>query len=281
MDDLRKDLKKIEDKFIKIGLDYSKKIVNCQCNDINLLRGSLLYRNGAIGYQLELIQNYRTHLTDLLDQKDGFKIAQDLSIRPSRKLNYHFDDLIFNIMSFYDYLAAYVIYVFYGEEIRDSAVDYDPLSFTNEKFGHLIPVLRKINWTEFAKLIREGEKSKLKYNPKVVQESSTSNEVLEFDNSYIIHISRLRNDIIHNKASIVGQSLSYDLTAGAEFNFSAPAKFQEFFPDLETNYMEAVRFIIQNFTDSILKIADSLLEDIESNRNTEKGDEWISFESKD
>lgn len=281
MDKLRKDLKKIEDKFIKIGLDYSRKIVNCQCNDINLLRGSLLYRNGAIGYQLELIHSYRDHLTNLLDQKDGYKIAQDLSIRPSRKLNYHFDDLIFNIMSFYDYLAAYLIYVFYGEEIRNSAVDYDPLSFTNERFDHLTPILQRINWTEFAKLVRKEEESRLTYNPEIIQESSTSSDVLEFDNSYIIHISRLRNDIIHNKASMVGQSLSYDLTAGAEFNFRAPGKFQEFFPELETNYMEAVRFIVKNFADSILKIASSLLEDIESNRNTKKGDEWISFDSKD
>lgn len=278
MENLKKELFKVENKLISITTDYSRKIVNRPCDDMSLLRQSLIYRNGAIGFQLDLIDNYQKDLKGILNQKKGLDIAQSMVLSPSRKLNYLFDDLVFNLISFFDYFAAFSIYILYGEEIRSKAEGYDPLSSKNN-FEHLINVLWQINWTEFAKLCKENEKSRLNFNPKEIYTCNIIKEVINYDESFIYPLSKLRNDIIHNKASLVGQSLSYNPVDGARFSFYSPGKFQELFPGVSENYQEAIEFLITSFSGCIINFQDSLLLDIEKKRQVPKGKEWIKFKS--
>lgn len=278
MNNLKKELIKVENKLQSITMDYSRKIINRPCDDMYLLRQSLIYRNGAIGFQLDLIDSYQKDLKEKLDQKNGFEIAQSMVLSPSRKLNYLFDDLIFNLISFFDYFAAFIIYIFYGQEIRNTAEGYDPLS-TKNNFEHLLKVLWKINWTEFAKLCMKDESSRLNFDPKKIYCSDVTKEVLKHDESFIYPLSKLRNDIIHNKASLVGQSLSYNTVEGANFAFYSPGKFQELFPNQSESYLEAIEFLITKFSSCVIDFQNSLLSDIEENREVAKGDEWIKFKS--
>ncbi|MDZ7660737.1 hypothetical protein [Fodinibius sp.] len=279
MQELKNNLFNIENKLITISFDYSRKIVDCNCADTNILRDSLKYRNGAINFHLEQIIDYKEWLSDYLDQKDGYSKAMDLKLNPSRKLNYLFDDLIFNLMSFDDYYAVFITYLFYGEEIRSKAQGYNPLSIKNSEFKHLSDIIWKVNWTEFVKLIRPDENSRLKYDPSIIQSSASSEAIIQNDNNFIFHLSKLRNDIIHNKASSVKQGSSFNPNEGASFSFSTPAKFQELFPKVDTSFEDGIKYIIENFSTGVLEISNALLEDIEKNRKVEKGEEFMKYES--
>ena len=281
MDSLKRELGKIDNQFHTVGFDYKRKIIGGYCNDIDMLKSSLIYRKSALTYHVDLIQNHLDYFSDYLSKPDGLSRGSNLSFYEGRKMNYLFDDVIFNMVSFYDYFATFGAYIFYGEKIRSKANGYDPLNITNKKMNHLLTALSNISWKKFANLANEdpNRKSHLEYNPKPLQDSKFSKEVVKWNRNFIYELIELRHDIIHNKVAPVSNSFSFNPKKGGQYEFKVHGMFVKKFPNADNSYKGALSFLIENFTNSFLKFCDCLKEDIEDNRTVKKGEEFTGYNS--
>lgn len=278
--EIKNGLRKIENNLQTISFDYSRKIVNTVCDDMTTMRDYLIYRNGAIGFHLDLIIDHLDYYSDLLKQPKGLEIGSHISVKAGWKMNHLLDDLIFNLMSFYDYFAAYVIYVFNGEEIRKSSNGYNPLSLKNKKREHLYQSLRKISWLEMAKFVKNNpdRKSKLRYNLKPILSSTVSEKIKKWDSNFVYRLYKLRSDIIHNKVTPVGNNVSYDFRDGAKIIFTVHGMYKEMFPSESQNYNDTVDFLITSYSKSVIECTEELIKDIESNRLVKKEDMFQKWE---
>jgi hypothetical protein len=273
MESLKRELGKIDNRFLEVSIDYKRKIVGRFCNDMDMLTSSLIYRKDALHFHLDLIQSPLEYFSDYLSQPKGLDHGAQLSVFEGRKMNYLFDDIVFNMVSFYDYFATFGAYIFYGEVIRNKAKGYDPLNIKNEKIDHLLDALSKISWKKFANLAHTdpSRKSYLEYDPQPLQASTFSKEVVKWNRNFIYDLIELRHDIIHNKIAPVSNSFSFNPRDGGKYDFKVHGMFVNKFPDASNSYEGALTFLIENFTESLLKFCDRLKQDIVENRKVEKG----------
>lgn len=278
--EIKNGLRKIENNLQTVSFDYSRKIVNTFCDDMTLMRDYLKYRNGAVGFHLDLIKDHLDYYSDLLKQPKGFDKGIHLSFNAGWKMNYLIDDLIFNQMSFYDYFSTYIMYVFYGDEIRNSAKGYEPLSLKNKKTEHLDQALRNISWLEIAKLVKNNpaRKSKLAYDVNPISNSTVSEKIKNWDSKFVYKLYRLRSDIIHNKVTPVGNKVSYNPVDGGKYNFSVHGTYSEMFPNQGINFEEAIEFLINSYSNSVIECTEALINDIEKNRLVKKEDMFQKWE---
>ncbi len=276
---LRKHLHQIEGKLQTISMDYERKIINTSCNDLNLLHYCLIYRNGSIGYHLDLTANHLDHYANFLKTKEGIINGPLISTSVGMKMTYLLDDLIFNLMSFYDYFATYVLYVFNGDEIRKSAKGYDPLNTRNKKSEHLRNAMKKISWMELSKLAKNNpnRKARLKYDSEPLLSSIVKNTIIHWDNTFVYKLGKLRSDIIHNEIMPVADRYTDSSLEGARFHFSVHGKFSELFPKVGDDYTEVITFLINSFTKSIHACTSDIIKDIENNRLVKKEDMFLKW----
>ncbi|MEP1152163.1 MAG: hypothetical protein ABJH08_10590 [Balneola sp.] len=278
--EIKKGLGKIDNNLRTISFDYSRKMVNTFCDDMNLMRDYLIYRNGAIGFHLDLIRDHLDYYSNLLKQPRGFEKGSYLSFNAGWKMNYILDDLIFNQMSFYDYFSTYIMYIFYGDDIRSSVKGYDPLSLKNSKIDHLDKAFRNISWIEMSKFIKNNSsrKSKLHYNLNTISNSTVSEMIKGWDSRFVYKLYKLRSDIIHNKVTPVGNNVSYNPIDGGKFNFSVHGMYKEMFPNEDIKFEEAIEFLVKNYSNSVIECTEALISDIEENRRVKKEDMFQNWE---
>ncbi|MEX1014238.1 MAG: hypothetical protein WDZ80_03710 [Candidatus Paceibacterota bacterium] len=278
--ELKKGLIKIENNLQTVSFDYSRKMVNTFCDDMTLMRDYLKYRNGAIGFHLDLIKDHLDYYSDLLKQPKGYDIGVHLSFNAGWKMNYLLDDLIFNEMSFYDYFSTYILYVFYGGEIRNKAKGYDPLSIKNKKRDHLNRALKNISWLQMAKFVKNNpdRKSKIPYKLSPILKSSVSEKIKSWNSEFVYKLYKLRSDIIHNKVTPVGNNVSYNSVDGGKFSFSVHGMYRDMFPNTGNSFEDAVEFLIKSYSNSIIECTEALINDIEKNRLVKKEDMFQKWE---
>lgn len=279
MDSLKRELGKIDDQFLEVSIDYKRKIIGRFCSDIDMLTSILLYRKGALSFHLDLINSHLKHFSEYLSNPESLNQSAHLSLFEGRKMNFLFDDMIFNMVSFYDYFATFGVYVFYGETIRNKVEGYDPLDIKNKNLDHLLEALSEISWKRIANLANKNRKSNLGFDPKEIQSTTFSKEVVNWNRNFIYNLIELRHDIIHNKIAPVSNRFSYNPVDGAKYSFEVHGMFVKKFPNADNSYEGALTFLINNFTESILAFCNCLKQDIESNRKIEKGKEFIKYKS--
>lgn len=271
-------LGRINGRIVPVSLEYMRKIINQGCNDIYLLRNGLSHRIGAIIFHEDILQNMIKNITReaLENPFDFHSNGKDLIY--TFRLSYVFDDLIFNMMSFYDYLAGFIGYIVYDEEIRSLAVEYDPLDQRDKKVDHLRGVLYKMSWTEIAKMCKGGPKKKfLEFNENKFFDTGLSHVVKAHDENFIEKLSKYRNRIIHNESDSPNLHLTISIPSNSKIKFFAPPSFKKYFGKSPKNFKEALDLLITRFSDSIEEIFDALEIYIESNRKVERGKEFVQY----
>jgi hypothetical protein len=260
--------------------DYERKILDNFCPDLDPITDNLIYRNYSVRFHLELIQDYTDYLTGILKSPEGYRKGSFMSTNSGLKLNFLFDDLIFNMISFYDYFATFIVYFFYGNEIRSTANDYNPLDLKNKRFDHLEKFLRSISWVSVINLAKNSTKDlpkEIKVEPHKFQKSKTSKIVENWHSKFVYKLSQLRNQVIHNQVTPINNVFTYDFVKGGKYDFSIHGQFADLFPDVNNEYGDAVSFLVISYTQSILDSIESLIEDVENNKRVKKEDMFINW----
>ncbi|MEX0648524.1 MAG: hypothetical protein WEA56_16310 [Balneolaceae bacterium] len=271
-------LSRINGRIVPVTLEYMRKIINQGCNDIYLLRNGLSHRIGAIIFHEDILKNMIKNITqDALDNPFDFH-SNGKDLIYTFRLSYLFDDLIFNMMSFYDYLAGFIGYIVYDDEIRSLAVGYDPLDQRGKKVNHLRSVLYKMSWTSIAEMCKgDSNKNFLKFRENKFFGTELSQVIKAHDEKFIEKLSKYRNRIIHNESDSPNLHLRISIPSNSKINFFTPPSFEKYFGKSPKNFEEALKLLINSFADSIEEIFNALETYIESNRKVEKGKEFVLY----
>jgi len=278
MSSIKSKLGRINGRIGPVSMEYMRKIINQGCNDIYLLRNGLNHRVGALIFHVDILLNMIKNIRkDALENPFEFHTnGKDLVY--TFRLSYLFDDLVFNMMSFYDYLASFIGYIVYDEEIRSIAEGYNPLNQNENNVEHLREVLYKMSWTVIAIMCKKGPNKKfLKFKGNKFYGTELSNVISTHDNNFIEGLSRYRNRIIHNESDSPNLNLTIGIPSGSEIKFFTPPSFEKYFNEAPENFEEALNSFINSFADSIEEIFDVLENYIESNRKVEKGKEFVQY----
>ena len=278
MSSKRSRLSRINGRIVPVSLEYMRKVINQGCNDIYLLRNGLIHRIGAIIFHEDILSNMINNITKnaLKNPFDFHSDGKDLIY--TFRLSYLFDDLIFNMMSFYDYLAGFIGYIVYDEEIRSLAVGFDPLDQNEKNIDHLRSVLYKMSWTEIAKMCKGGPNNKfLEFESNKYFDTELSQVITNHDKNFIEGLSRYRNRIIHNESDSPNLHLTISIPSNSKSKFFAPPSFEKYFSKSPEIFEESLNLLINNFSDSIEEIFNALENYIESNRKVDKGKEFLLY----
>lgn len=271
-------LGRINGRIVPLSLEYLRKIINQGCNDIYLLRNGLSHRIGALIFHEDVLQNMIKNITkDALENPFDFH-SNGKDIIYTFRLSYLFDDIIFNMMAFYDYLASFIGYILYDDEIRSLAEDYDPLNQNEVNVDHLRAVLYKMSWTEIATMCKSGATKKfLKFEGNKFHGTELSTVISNHDTQFIEGLSRYRNRIIHNESDSPNLQLTISIPENSRIKFYTPSSFEKYFSPAHEDFKESLDLLINNFADSIEEIFNALENYIETNRRVEKGKEFILY----
>lgn len=271
-------LSRINGRIVPVSMEYMRKIINQGCHDIYLLRNGLSHRIGALIFHEDVLRNMINNIRDdaLENPFDFHSNGKDLIYQ--FRLSYLFDDLIFNMMSFYDYLAGFIGYIVYDEEIRSLAEGYDPLDQNEKNVDHLRGVLYKMSWTEIAKMCKGGPNKKfLKFKGNKFTGTELSTVIKNHDEKFIEGLSRYRNRIIHNESDSPNLHLTISIPSNSRIKFFTPPSYEKYFSKAPENFEEAVDLLIDSFADSIEETFNALENYIESNRKVERGNEFVQY----
>lgn len=121
--DIQSLAKSLHDSLIKFGINYHNIILGGdfgkqeQWEPCMILRDSLLYKVDCINFHLDLLFQLDKHIlkqlaTVLFNQEKEMEI---IYLRGDQQL-FFFDDIVFHIISLFDYLGNLTGFLFYGEE---------------------------------------------------------------------------------------------------------------------------------------------------------------------
>lgn len=273
-----KDFKRIEGRLNALTADYSRKfLINANSPDIDSLLFSLTHRFGAIQYHTGLIEK---HLQKIVDEaiNDGVNFMRK-HIGIDFQLAFLFDDLVFNMMSFYDYFASYILYIAYDEEIRGRAKGYDPLIRNEHKYDHLDKISFYLRWTAVAKMCKpKPEQKQLIGEPNKFVSTEFSKIIHKHDQKFIEPLRKFRDRVIHNNTA--HPSIKFKFVGGDEniIEFKTLSSLLEKFKSYSENFEEAVNNLSEDFLESVEDIIFAIDAYIEENRRVPKGEEFFLYE---
>ena len=233
---LAKTVNSLSGSFISAALNYERKISGPHCRDIYLLRDSLSDRLSAVLFHVELLIEFQDHAEYVVQNAEPDIFLPTFVDRHQRKSQHLFDDLVFNLMSLFDYVSNFAGYIFYGDQIRARAKGYDPLNTRTDNshdFKHLRDVLESLRWSyvaEVADLSRiRGQLGNLKGN--LLKGTRTGEQIARWDKELVSSLRIYRNDVIHNWADPTsgGFSISTGNPANNTVTVNPPYRFQRDF----------------------------------------------------
>lgn len=147
------------------------------------LRDSVDYRGGAVVWHLKVLASHYYELGQKLQQTWPESFGDPIRIRQERVgLSYLLDDLVFNLMSLYDYFAKFLSLVCLGENGK-----------SYPKWKSLVGVAKG----------KDGRLSKM----------SIASVLAEIDRDWVGALWTYRSTTIHNQMSPAGASHELDLDA--------------------------------------------------------------------
>lgn len=110
---------------------------------INIIRFNVAYRADSIIWHIEILINQRKAIAADMEKNFPKCVKNPMPVIFSRKHQFYiFDDIIFNILSVYDYLACMIGYMFRGEYLKWNNLVRSALDKGNDigksPFAHLI-----------------------------------------------------------------------------------------------------------------------------------------------
>lgn len=279
METFKKDFQRVEGRIAPLTLDYIRKFLNQGCNDIYLLRYGLIHRIGAVHYHAKLLDDYIGKITHLANGPYDDYIHREMQL--NFRLSYFFDDLIFNMMSFYDYFAGFICYITYDKEIREMAEGYNPLNDKEHKYEHLTNALYQMSWTSIARLCKKEPEQKqlLGIKENRFYQTELAKVINNHDQKFVEQLSRFRNRIIHNEVSSPIINITYVGAGPNKIRFQTPKNLIERFPDFPQELDEATEIMLKSFLDGVEQIILSMRDYIENNRRIPKGGEIYKYKS--
>jgi hypothetical protein len=279
MKTFKKDFQRVEGRIPPLTLDYIRKFLNQGCKDIYLLRYGLIHRLGAVHHHAELLNDYMGKVSHLANSSYDEYIHREMQL--NFRLSYFFDDLIFNMMSFYDYMAGFLCYIAYDKEIREMAEGYDPLNNEEHKYEHLSNALYNMSWTSVARLSKEEPEQKqlLGITENKFHKTKLAEIVNEHDNKFVEQLSRFRNRIIHNQVASPIISVTLVGSGPNEIDFRTPKNLIDRFPTYPQELDKATEVMLNSFVDGVEQIILAMRDYIENNRRIPKGEEIYKYKS--
>lgn len=240
---------KINSRVIKIGFDYIKKISGTLKNDEFFdLRNSLTLRLQSIFFHYNLLSQLNISGQGMKSSNLGPILATGIAI----KQEFLFDSIIFNTISFFDYLSCFLSFIIFND--------------------------KKSQWQSVA------HKSRTIFGFK---ETEVAKTIDNLDRIFVTKLNQYRSELIHYSKDNVGVSTSFHTKEGIEkINVFTPLgftkKFKKEFKNLDKNDLDLNTVIIW-MLDIITEETSHLLTDvegyIETNRVIKKGKEIIKFKN--
>lgn len=273
---------------ISAALNYERKISGPFCRDIFLLRDSLSERLSAVYFHMELILDIQNS-TDHVVRNAKLDIELHLFVdKQKNRIQHVFDDIIFNMMSLFDYTAGFAAYIFYGDQIRARAKGYDPLrirSSEGNKFGHLSSILEVLSWRTVAEMCNSARPrnniASLKGNP--MRGSVTAKKIVKWDQKLISPLRSYRNDVIHNRTDFGGGgfSISFGKRSNSKFTAHPPIRFRSHFdfgnPGDKQTIIDAAFWLSQQAMNALQELIQAFEIDTEKRRSVPRGAEHITW----
>ena len=246
--------KRIDGRTMKIGLDFTNKIggIGKGSENIYAARNSLIYRLGSIRFHLTNYVNFRIDIEDQLEKLGGFSISPIESGQISSHYSYMFDDLIFNLVSFLDYLGNLIDQTVNEGRIKD--------------------------WPGLAKAAKP--KSSNKFNKLQVAQ-----DIIKFDKEIAQKLYEYRSELIHEKAHEVGHTLTLKSRGFDEVKPFTPRGFVTKFHELRKLKKEGngilldntIVWLTTNFFEETYSVMTAAIADIDAGRKIAKEDEPFKF----
>lgn len=109
LDDIKKRSGSIQEQLVEFGLNYSNKISGTLKNDrLFILRDSICNRIDSVIFHYEILNQINRPNFNFSGNHYGPQLAMEIS----RKQNYIFDSIIFNLISSFDYLSSLINFTF-------------------------------------------------------------------------------------------------------------------------------------------------------------------------
>lgn len=244
-----KQKEEINGRITKVGIDYVRKISGKLNNeDFYDLRNSLVLRLESVFYHYEILRQ----LNISGKQRSYNHLGPFQASQTSLKQGFLFDSLIFNSVSFFDYLSCFISFI----------------AFKN----------KKTQWQSIAQSSRSNTKFK---------ESKLAKSIDETDRYFVVKLTQYRGELIHYENDKNEFSTSLDLKNNLEkINIFAPNNFVKKFnkelkhldkKDLDINTIGI--WILDLITSETKNILGEIENYIEENRIIEKGKEIITFKN--
>lgn len=250
IDDIKNELKsilikfdKIDQRMIAIGLDYNQYFKGNISKKIYDLRDTIIYRLNATKLHIQilvnLIDNLDSELTSLYGQENGGRNVHLHFAHRKSDISALLDSIIFHIISAFDYVSVLVSYVCFQSD-------------------------KKLKWTNLAKSARDDK------NP--FSKTTFSNIIDELDRTFVGRLYDHRSYLIHQSQESRSSSFSIDLLNGkVKTKINSSNQFNKNFSKLrkqENDFSLAyiLFWLIEESTDSILKIQYGLKEFMEENK---------------
>lgn len=238
----------IDQRMIAIGLDYNQYFKrNISNKNIYSLRDTIIYRLNATKLHIQilvnLIGNLDAELTSLFGQEGGGREVYLHFAHRKSDISALFDSIIFHIISAFDYVSILVSYVCLQGD-------------------------KKLKWTNLAKSSRDQK------NP--FAKTTFSNLIDDLDKTFVGRLYDHRSYLIHESQESRSSEYSIDLLNGkVKTKIISSNKFNKNFSKLrkqEKDFSLAyiLFWLLEESTDSILKIQYGLKEFMEENKEFDK-----------
>lgn len=245
---------KIGKSAVWVGLDFTNKKggLGVKSETVYGSRDSLKYRLGSIHYHLDEYVSFRASIENQLKSFASFAVSSMDADRVTRRYSYRFDDLIFNMCSFLDYLGRLIATTVNDGKIND--------------WQGLIKAAAPKSQNDFNKL-------------------SIAKILIDIDRKFSGKLYKYRSELIHNKAHTVGYTLIQKSNTPDEIRPFAPNGFVTKFNELKNLKKSdndilldnSVHWLAVNFFENVLEVLTSLRNEIESTRTIDKGKEIFKF----
>ena len=241
------DKNRINGLVITIGFDYIRKITGRIKNDEFFeLRDSLTLRLESIYFHYELLSQLNISGQAKRSQELGPSSAMSISL----KQQFLFDSIIFNVISFFDYLSCFLSFMLFKT--------------------------KRSQWQSIA----HNSRSKVDF-----KETELAKAIDRSDRLLVSKLNQYRSELIHYSNDNVGLSTSFNTKEGlGKVNIYSPSsftkKFKKEFQKLGKNELDlntVLIWLLDTINHEIHDILSNTQSYIEINRTVEKGKEIIKF----
>jgi hypothetical protein len=237
---------------VSTGMDYIRKISGTLDNpELYKLRDSVSLRLQSIIYHYDLLASINISGREYFYNSVASPVYGD---SVSLKQDFLFDSIIFNAMSFFDYLSCYMYFIVFGR--------------------------KKGDWRSIVKQAQKNVNFK---------ESGLAKTINSLHSELVNKLDQYRGELIHNVDDHLPNNQSYFFVKGTVVvTVFAPVRFREKFREEFKGYKNdqldinsIALWLIDCITNGTIEILKEIKKFIESNRKVPKGKEIISFKKEE